>query len=70
MAAIIQNFDSIVHNYNSTKGLEDELHLDYHIFNGITDSVIYDLEITILQTQEKCCLCLVFFCLEMIQNNK
>ena len=46
MAAIIQIFDSIVYSYNSTKGLEDELHLDYHIFNGITDSVIYDLEIT------------------------
>ena len=46
MAAIIQMFDSIVHNYNSTKGLEEELHLDYHIFNGITDSIIYELEIT------------------------
>ena len=28
------------------KGLKHELHLDYHIFNGVTDSVIYDLEIT------------------------
>ena len=46
MAAIIQIFDSIVHKYNSTQGPEKELHLDYHIFNGITDSVIYDLEIT------------------------
>ena len=46
MAAIIQIFDSIVHSYNSAKGLEEQLHLDYHIFNGITDSVIYDLEIT------------------------
>ena len=46
MAAIIQIFDSIVHMYNSIQGLEEELHLDYHIFNGITDSVIYDLEIT------------------------
>ena len=53
MAAIIQIFDNIVHSYNSTKGLENELHLDYHIFNGITDSVIYDLEITRLRTQEK-----------------
>ena len=53
MAAIIQIFDSIVHSYNSTKGLENELHLDYHIFNGVTDSVIYDLEITRLQTQGK-----------------
>ena len=46
MASIIQIFDSIVHNYNTTQGLEHELHLDYHIFNGVTDSVIYDLEIT------------------------
>ena len=53
MAAIIQIFDSIVHKYNSTQGLEEELHLDYHIFNGITDSVIYDLDITRLRTQEK-----------------
>ena len=53
MAAIIQIFDSIVHKYNSTQGFEEEFHLDYHIFNGITDSVIYDLEITRLWTQEK-----------------
>ena len=53
MAAIVQIFDNIVHQYNSTKGLEGQLHLDYHIFNGVTDSVIYDLEITRLRTQEK-----------------
>ena len=53
MPSIIQIFDSIVHSYNTTKGLENELHLDYHIFNGVTDSVIYDLEITRLQTQER-----------------
>ena len=53
MAAIIQIFDSIVHSYNTTQGLKHELHLDYHIFNGVTDSVIYDLEITRLWTQEK-----------------
>ena len=46
MAAIIQIFDSIVHQYNSTQGRDEQLHLDYHIFNGVTDSVIYDLEIT------------------------
>ena len=50
MAAIIQIFDSIVHQYNSTQGREEQLHLDYHIFNGVTDSVIYDLEITRLRT--------------------
>ena len=46
MASILQVFDSIIHNYNNTKGLEHELHLDYHIFNGVTDTLIYDLEIT------------------------
>ena len=46
MASILQVFDSIVHNYNNTKGLKHELHLDYHIFNGVTDTVIYNLEIT------------------------
>ena len=46
MASILQVFDSIIQNYNATMGLEHELHLDYHIFNGVTDSVIYDLEIT------------------------
>ena len=46
MAAIVQIFDSIVHQYNSTQGCEEQLHLDYHTFNGVTDSVIYDLEIT------------------------
>ena len=46
MASILQVFDSIVHNYNNTKGLEHELHLDYYIFNGVTDTLIYNLEIT------------------------
>ena len=53
MALLLQVFDSIVHNYNNTKGLEHELHLDYHIFNGVTDTLIYDLEITRLRMQEK-----------------
>ena len=53
MASILQVFDNIVQNYNATKGLEHELHLDYHVFNGVTDLVIYDLEITRLQMQGK-----------------
>ena len=36
------------------------LNLDDHIFSGVTDTVIYNLEITILATQEKvslpCCI--------------
>ena len=30
-----------------------DFHLDYHIFSGVIDSVVYELEITILATQEK-----------------
>ena len=41
-------FKSIVDDFN----LEDR-HLDYHIFSGVIDSVVYELEITILATQEK-----------------
>ena len=29
------------------------LHLDYHIFSGVTNTVVYNLEITVLATQEK-----------------
>ena len=29
------------------------LHLDYHIFSGVINSVVYELQITILATQEK-----------------
>ena len=46
-------FKSIVDEFNLEDGQNRGLHLDYHIFNGVIDSVVYELEITILVTQEK-----------------
>ena len=39
--------------FNLEDGQNRELHLDYHIFSGVIDSVVYELEITILAMQEK-----------------
>ena len=44
---------SIVDDFNLVDGQNTGLHLDYHIFSGVIDSVVYELEITILATQEK-----------------
>ena len=46
-------FKSIVDDFNLKDGQNRGLHLDYHIFSGVIDSVVYELEITILATQEK-----------------
>ena len=46
-------FKSIVDDFNLVDGQNRELHIDYHIFSGVIDSVVYELEITILATQEK-----------------
>ena len=46
-------FKSIVDDFNLEDGQNRGLHLDYHIFSGVIDSVVYELEITILATQEK-----------------
>ena len=46
-------FKSIVDDFNLVDGQIRGLHLDYHIFSGVIDSVVYELEITILATQEK-----------------
>ena len=46
-------FKSIVDNFNLEDGQNRGLHLDYHIFSGVIDSVVYELEITILAKQEK-----------------
>ena len=46
-------FKSIVDNFNLEDGQNRGLHLDYHIFSGVIDSVVYELEITILAMQEK-----------------
>ena len=46
-------FKSIVDNFNLEGRQNRGLHLDYHIFSGVIDSVVYEHEITILATQEK-----------------
>ena len=46
-------FKSTVDDFNLEDGQNRGLHLDYHIFSGVIDSVVYELEITILATQEK-----------------
>ena len=46
-------FKSIVDDFNLKDEQNRGLHLSYHIFSGVIDSVVYELEITILDTQEK-----------------
>ena len=46
-------FKSIVDDFNLEDRQNRGLHLNYHIFSGVIDSVVYELEITILATQEK-----------------
>ena len=46
-------FKSIVDDFNLEDGQNRGLHLSYHIFSGVIDCVVYELEITILETQEK-----------------
>ena len=54
MASLLQVFLIVLYTIIITlRDLEHELHLDYHIFNGVTDTLIYDLEITRLRMQEK-----------------
>ena len=58
MAEIEQIFDTIVHRYNTT---HYEHQLAYHIFNSVTDSVIYELEMTNVFTDEQVSLpCFLF----------
>ena len=53
MNNIHQIFKTAVDDFNLVEGQNRELHLTYHIFSGIIDSVFYELEITILATQDK-----------------
>ena len=53
MNNIVQTFKTIVEDFNLVDGQNRGLNLEYHIFSGVTDTVIYNLEITILATQEK-----------------
>ena len=53
MNNIHQIFRTIVDDFNLVEGQNRGLHLIYHIFSGVIDSVVYELEITILATHEK-----------------
>ena len=53
MNNIVQIFKTVVEDFNLVDRQNRGLHLDYHIFSSVTDTVIYNLEITILGTQEK-----------------
>ena len=53
MNNIVQIFKTVVENFNLVDGQNRGLCLNYHIFSGVTDSVVYNLEITVLATQEK-----------------
>ena len=53
MNNIAQIFKTVIEDFNLVDGQNRGLHLDYHIFSGVTDTVVYNLEITLLATQEK-----------------
>ena len=53
MNNIIQTFKTIVEDFNLVDGQNRGFKLDYHIFSSVTDTVTYNLDITILATQEK-----------------
>ena len=53
MNNIIQTFKTIVEDFNLVDGQNRGLKLDYYIFSSVTDTVTYNLEITILATREK-----------------
>ena len=51
--AIHHVFKSIVDDFNLEDGQNRGLHLSYHIFSGLIDTAVYELEITILDSEEK-----------------
>ena len=53
MNNIVQVFKNVVDDFNLVDGQNRGLHLDYHIFSGVINTAVYNLEITILATQEK-----------------
>ena len=53
MKNIVQTFKTVVDDFNLVEGQNRGLHLDYHIFSGVTNTVIYNLGFTIFATQEK-----------------
>ena len=63
-------FKLIVDDFNLEDGQNRGLHLSYHIFSGVIDSVVYELEITILDTQGKSIPSLLYFARKIIPNQK
>ena len=53
MNSLVQVFEKIVYQYNLVEGQNRGLKLEYTIFHGAIDTLIYELEITNLKTQEK-----------------
>ena len=53
MNNIVQIFKTVVEDFKLVDRQNRGLNLDYHIFSSVTDTVIYNLEIMILATQEK-----------------
>ena len=50
---VLQIFKSVADDFNLIYGQNKGLHLDYHISNAVVDTIVYNLEITLLPTQEK-----------------
>ena len=46
-------FKAVVDDFNLVEGQNRGFHLNYNIFSGVVDSVVYELEITILAMQDK-----------------
>ena len=44
---------TVVGDFNLIYGQNKGLHLDYHISNAVVDTIVYNLEITLLSTQKK-----------------
>ena len=53
MNNIVLIFKTVVDNFSLIEGQNRGLHLDYNIFSGVIDTIVYNLEITILATQEQ-----------------
>ena len=62
-------FKLIVDDFNLEDGQNRGLHLSYHIFSGVIDSVVYELEITILDSRKKCPSPVIFY-QKIIPNQK
>ena len=54
-------FKTVVDDFNLVEGQIRCNHLSYHIFSGVIDSVVYEVEITILAMQDEVSLpCYIF----------